>query len=65
MRFIALVGGEWIRPEARITDFNVVRLTAHGHIEQVKYNWADYPDGNLRGITGLPVAPFSLPQRDR
>ena len=65
MGFIALVGGEWIRPEARITDFNVVRLTAHGHIEQVKYNWADYPDGNLRGTTGLPVAPFSLPQRDR
>ena len=62
MGFIALVGGEWIRPEARITDFNVVRLTAHGHIEQVKYNWADYPDGNLRGITGLPVAPFALPQ---
>lgn len=25
----------------------------------VKYNWADYPIGNLYGPTGLPVAPFS------
>ena len=24
-----------------------------------KYNWADYPGGNLYGPTGLPVAPFS------
>lgn len=25
----------------------------------VKYNWADFPCGNLYGETGLPVAPFS------
>lgn len=24
----------------------------------VRYNWADYPCGNLYGSTGLPVAPF-------
>lgn len=24
----------------------------------VRYNWADYPCGNLYGTTGLPVAPF-------
>lgn len=24
----------------------------------VRYNWADYPGGNLYGPTGLPVAPF-------
>ena len=24
-----------------------------------RYNWADYPDGNLYGPTGLPVAPFA------
>lgn len=24
----------------------------------VRYNWADYPGGNLYGLTGLPVAPF-------
>ncbi len=58
--FIALVGGKWVRPEAKIVDHNVVRLTADGKIEQVKYDWADYPDGNLRGITGLPVAPFKM-----
>jgi len=25
----------------------------------VRYNWADYPGGNLYGPTGLPVAPFA------
>lgn len=25
----------------------------------VRYNWADYPGGNLYGTTGLPVAPFA------
>lgn len=25
----------------------------------VRYDWADYPDGNLYGSTGLPVAPFA------
>ncbi len=25
----------------------------------VRYNWADYPGGNLYGVTGLPVAPFA------
>ena len=23
-----------------------------------RYNWADYPTGNLRGANGLPVLPF-------
>lgn len=27
--------------------------------ELVRYNWADYPGGNLYGSTGLPVAPFA------
>ena len=27
--------------------------------EYVRYNWADYPCGNLYGTTGLPVAPFA------
>lgn len=27
--------------------------------EFVRYNWADYPCGNLYGPTGLPVAPFA------
>lgn len=27
--------------------------------EYVRYNWADYPCGNLYGQTGLPVAPFA------
>lgn len=27
--------------------------------ELVRYNWADYPIGNLYGLTGLPVVPFA------
>ncbi len=26
---------------------------------EAKYNWADYPGGNLYGESGLPVAPFA------
>lgn len=25
---------------------------------EVRYDWADYPNGNLYDSTGLPVAPF-------
>lgn len=27
--------------------------------DRVRYDWADYPNGNLYGATGLPVAPFA------
>lgn len=27
---------------------------------EVRYDWADCPDGNLRGLTGLPVSPFAV-----
>lgn len=42
-------------------DKKSITLTAPG-IEKptvARYNWADFPDGNLYGPTGLPVAPFS------
>lgn len=57
--FIArLSDGSWVRPEIRLEGMGNVFLKATGTIEEVRYDWADYPDGNLRGLTGLPVAPF-------
>lgn len=55
---VRLSDGNWVRPEIRMAGVGNVFLTAPGKIEEVRYNWADYPDGNLRGLTGLPVAPF-------
>lgn len=57
--FIArLSDGSWVRPEIRMAGMGKVFLKAQNNIEEVRYDWADYPDGNLRGLTGLPVAPF-------
>lgn len=40
---------------------NKLRLTAPGVKSpvSVRYDWADFPCGNLYGLTGLPVAPFA------
>lgn len=40
---------------------NRLRLSAPGVKAPVtvRYDWADFPGGNLRGTTGLPVAPFA------
>ncbi|MCC8177315.1 MAG: 9-O-acetylesterase [Bacteroidales bacterium] len=32
-------------------------------ITELRYNYADYPLGNLRSTANLPVPPFTLPQR--
>lgn len=50
--------GKWSRPEVKVTGKNRVSLSSPAKIVELKYNWADYPDGNLRGKTGLPVTPF-------
>lgn len=50
--------GKWCSVEARFINSSEVELKALQQIEEVKYNWADFPDGNLRGKTGLPVTPF-------
>ena len=44
-----------------LVDDSTIRLSAQGikSPEFVRYNWADYPCGNLYGSTGLPVAPFA------
>lgn len=36
----------------------VVETDKAGTPRSVRYDWADYPDGNLYGVTGLPVCPF-------
>ncbi len=52
--------GKWSRPEVKISASREVTLTSTASIVEIKYNWADNPDGNLRGATGLPVTPFAL-----
>ena len=52
--------GQWAAPEAVKTDVRTIRITAGGNIVAVRYNWADYPCGNLFGPTGLPVALFEV-----
>lgn len=52
--------GTWSRPEVRLDGNRSVFLAAKSPITGIKYNWADYPDGNLRGATGLPVVPFEI-----
>ena len=52
--------GKWAKAKAVMTSDDTVTLTADGNITALKYNWADYPDGNLRGTTGLPVPQFSI-----
>lgn len=49
--------GEWSRPHVRLEN-NVITLSATKPITEIKYNWADFPDGNLYGQNGLPVLPF-------
>lgn len=57
---VRMSGGDWVQAQAVINDGGEAVVKAKGRIEGLKYNWADYPDGNLRGETGLPVAQFSF-----
>ena len=53
--------GEWKHPSAIIVNNkNIIKINSDEVITAIKYNWADYPNGNLRGETGLPIAPFSV-----
>lgn len=52
--------GKWSIPSVQKTDPEKLMLLSNDEIESVKYDWADYPNGNLRGMTGLPVAPFAI-----
>lgn len=54
--------GKWAYANARLTSPYTIRLSSPLTPKPVavRYNWADYPGGNLTDVTsGLPVAPFA------
>ncbi len=53
--------GKWASAHATLIDDRTLRLSSYLVKEPVvaRYNWADYPGGNLYGENGLPVAPFA------
>lgn len=58
---IAGKDGEFTTATPVMIDEKTVSLSS-GLVDKplyVRYNWADYPMGNLYGVTGLPVAPFA------
>lgn len=57
---IAGTDGRFTTATPRQIDDCTIALSAPAipHPTEIRYNWADYPIGNLYGPTGLPVAPF-------
>ncbi|MCC8113049.1 MAG: sialate O-acetylesterase [Bacteroidales bacterium] len=53
--------GKWAQGYARLLSPRVLEVSSDdiAHPVEVRYDWADCPDGNLRGTNGLPVAPFT------
>ena len=54
--------GKWAYADTQIVSENTIRLSSPLINDPVaaRYNWADYPGGNLIGRTsGLPVTPFA------
>lgn len=59
--FIVLADdGKWTMPDKVETSGKKIKIEANTGIKAIKYNWADYPNGNLKGTTCLPVAQFSI-----
>lgn len=59
--FIAkTTSGKWMIPQIALVSDTLIILTAPSDIVEVKYNWADFPNGNLRGSTTLPILPFTI-----
>lgn len=52
--------GNWAQATATQRDTKTIVLSAQGikSPKEARYDWADYPNGNLYGETGLPVTPF-------
>lgn len=55
--------GVWHLANARLVSPNVIEVVSDdlSPIHELRYNYADYPLGNLRSMENLPVAPFVLP----
>lgn len=53
--------GRWASANAKVIDDKTIRLSSLliGKPTAVRYNWADYPGGNLYGSNNLPVLPFA------
>lgn len=56
--FIVRTAAGWAQAKAAITAPDEITLTAPGIATAIKYDWADYPDGNLYSPDKLPVLPF-------
>lgn len=56
---VCLPDGTWVTPGTSLSGDRKILLSAPDNITEVRYDWADFPDGNLRGQTGLPVTPFA------
>ena len=52
--------GKYVEGNAKLETPNTISITAPGlgKIKDVRYNWAEYPIGNIYGPTNLPVLPF-------
>ena len=49
--FIAkTASGKWLMPQIDFVSDTQIVLTAPSDIVEVRYNWADFPNGNLRGL---------------
>ncbi len=57
---VKTASGRWLVPQASVKSDTEIALTAPSAIVEVKYSWADFPQGNLRGATALPVLPFAI-----
>lgn len=53
--------GKWAYAHSKQTDDRTIELASIliDKPSAVRYNWADYPDGNLYGENNLPVLPFA------
>lgn len=53
--------GNFVPANAKIIDNRKIVISSPliSQPRHARYNWADYPNGNIYGETGLPVAPFS------
>lgn len=53
--------GKWVSAGARMIDDRTIRISSPLIADPVavRYDWADYPGGNLYGANNLPLLPFA------
>lgn len=57
--------GNWAQATGRYIDDKTIELWANTIKKPVavRYDWADYPNGNIYGVNGLPVVPFATDKK--